>query len=184
MGGQIAMEFARAYPDRLTGLVLAATFPRAETKEGIADRNRTADRLLTEGMARHGCETLPKLIGKTSMTRSPQLAADVYRMICLTNPVAAAAALRGRAMRRDYSDFLSSLRLPNLIVVGSEDAYTTVAEAEDMGRRIAGSRLEVFEGIGHLPNLEDAQRFNEALVTFLQSTRPAVDRQETAKRVK
>src|SRR6187399_705864 len=34
MGGQIALEFARQYPQRIKGLVLAATFPESETEEG------------------------------------------------------------------------------------------------------------------------------------------------------
>ena len=51
MGGQIVMEFCRLYPGRLHGIVLAATFPRAETEEGKRNRNRTADRLLREGMS-------------------------------------------------------------------------------------------------------------------------------------
>ena len=38
MGGQIAMEFARAFPDRTAALVLAATFPQAETPEGSAKK--------------------------------------------------------------------------------------------------------------------------------------------------
>jgi 3-oxoadipate enol-lactonase len=170
MGGQIAMEFARAFPKRVRGLVLAATFADAETSEGMINRNRIADRILAEGMAVLGCEVLPKLIGPASMTRLPHVAANVYRMICTTNPRAAAAALRGRAMRRDYNNFLSTLHVPTLIVVGTDDAYTTVAQAEDMHRRMLHSTLEIFEGIGHMPNLEDPERFNSVLRELLKRT--------------
>jgi len=34
MGGQIAMEFCRRFPERVAGLVLAATTPQAETEAG------------------------------------------------------------------------------------------------------------------------------------------------------
>lgn len=167
MGGQVAMEFARAYPERTSSVVLAATFARAETTEGVEARNRMADLLLSEGMAVPGCEMLPKLVGKTSMKAMPEIAADVYRMIASTDPHGAASALRGRAMRRDYSGFLSTIRVPTLVVVGTEDAFTTVDEAADMHHRISRSRLEVFENVGHMPNLEDAPRFNEALRNLL-----------------
>lgn len=168
MGGQIAMEFALSFPHRLEALVLAATFPTAETPGGVVARNAVADRVSAHGMAEFGCEVLPKLLGSASMTRLPHVAANVYRMICTTDPAGAAAALRGRAMRRDYSEFLCDVRVRTLIVVGTEDAYTTVAEAEDMHRCIPGSSLEVFEGIGHLPNLEDPERFNAVLTSFLE----------------
>src|SRR5260221_12697089 len=32
MGGQIVMEFCRLYPERVRGVLLAATFPRAKQK--------------------------------------------------------------------------------------------------------------------------------------------------------
>jgi Protein of unknown function (DUF1572)/alpha/beta hydrolase fold len=44
MGGQIVMEFARRYPKRVRGLLLAATFPQSETNEGKRNRNAMADR--------------------------------------------------------------------------------------------------------------------------------------------
>ena len=50
MGGQIAMEFCRLYPERVRGVLLAATFCRAETEEGRRQRVAMADRLLNEGM--------------------------------------------------------------------------------------------------------------------------------------
>ena len=51
MGGQIVMEFARRYPDRVRGLLLAATFPQPETEEGKRSRNAMADRLVRRACA-------------------------------------------------------------------------------------------------------------------------------------
>src|SRR6266851_3351877 len=56
MGGQIAMEFGRRFPECVAGSVLAATFPQAETAVGVDSRNRMADRVMAEGMALVGCE--------------------------------------------------------------------------------------------------------------------------------
>jgi 3-oxoadipate enol-lactonase len=52
MGGQIAMEFARAYPERAAAVVLAATFPQTETPEGVLLRHQSADRIMKEGNCR------------------------------------------------------------------------------------------------------------------------------------
>ena len=51
MGGQIVMECYRLFPERINGLVLADTFPTAETPEGKAARNAMADRLAERGHA-------------------------------------------------------------------------------------------------------------------------------------
>ena len=50
MGGQIVMEFHRLYPERVRGLLLADTTPRADTAEARRGRNDMADRILREGM--------------------------------------------------------------------------------------------------------------------------------------
>jgi 3-oxoadipate enol-lactonase len=167
MGGQIAMEFARAFPDRTAALVLAATFPQAETPEGVTNRNRMADRLLAEGVALAGSEMLCKLIGPTSLKRQPSIASTVYRMICATDPAGAAAALRGRALRLDYRESLAQIKVPCLIVLGTDDAYSTVDEAETIHAAIPNSKLEIFPNIGHMPNLEDEDRFNRHLHELL-----------------
>ena len=44
--------------------------------------------------------------------------------------------------------------LPLLIVWGDRDPIIPVAHGEDAHRALPGSRLEIFEGVGHLPQLE------------------------------
>ncbi|HTB13955.1 MAG TPA: alpha/beta hydrolase [Bryobacteraceae bacterium] len=171
MGGQIAMEFARAFPDRTAAAVFAATFPQGETPEGVERRNKMADRLIAEGMAPTGCEMIPKLIGPASLRKKPAIASFVYEMICSTDPVGAAAAVRGRAMRRDYRESVTQFKFPCMIAIGTDDSYTTVEEAKAMQAAMQGSRLEIFPGIGHMPNLEDEDRFNRHLHEFLPSAK-------------
>jgi 3-oxoadipate enol-lactonase len=88
-------------------------------------------------------------------------------MICGTDAAGAAAALRGRAMRRDYREVLKQFHFPCLIILGTEDAYSTVEEARAMSEAIPNSRLEIFPETGHLPNLENEDRFNQVLHEFL-----------------
>jgi pimeloyl-ACP methyl ester carboxylesterase len=99
MGGQIAMECYRLFPERIRGLVLADTFPSAETPEGRKARAAMADRLLREGMAGYADEVLYKMVAPYADAR---VAAHVRRMMTATPPEGAAAALRGRAERPDY----------------------------------------------------------------------------------
>ncbi len=172
MGGQIAMAFAEQYPHRLAGLVLAATFPQADTPEAAATRRATADRFIKEGSALPGGEMLPRLLAHASIKRDPALAVTVYTMIAHTPPAGAAAALRGRAQRKDYTPTLSRISVPTIVFGDTEDAYTNVETVTAMQKAIPDSRLEIFEGIGHMPNLETPDRFNTALENFLASLRP------------
>lgn len=172
MGGQIVMEFARLFPHRVRGLVLAATFPQSETEEGRRSRNAMADRLLREGMRAYAGDVLPRMLAARSIQTLPAVAEHVVAMMRATDPEGAAAALRGRAERPSYEETLASLTVPSLVVVGSEDAFTTRRDAERMHELLRGSELVWLEGVGHMPNLERPEAFNAALIRFLTRVAP------------
>ncbi|MEU9452749.1 alpha/beta hydrolase [Streptomyces sp. NPDC048277] len=165
MGGQIAMEcYDRLGAGRIRGLVLADTFPAPETPEGRRSRNAMADRLLREGMGGYADEVLEKMVAPYA---HPDVKAHVHRMMTATDPEGAAAALRGRAERPDYRPLLTRVTVPALVVVGRDDAYTPVFDAEAMHAALPHSTLRIIEGAAHLPNLERPADFNRVLGEFL-----------------
>ncbi|MEU7701622.1 alpha/beta hydrolase [Streptomyces sp. NPDC039028] len=168
MGGQIAMELYRGHPGRVRGLVLADTFPAAETDEGRAARNAMADRLLAGGAAAmrgYADEVLDRMVAPYNTHAAPH----VHRMMCATDPAGAAAALRGRAERPDYRKTLTTVPFPVLVVVGRDDSYTPVADAEEMHALLPHATLAVIEEAAHLPNLERAEAFDAVLEEYLRS---------------
>ncbi|MFH8368142.1 alpha/beta fold hydrolase [Streptomyces sp. NPDC018031] len=167
MGGQIVMEFQRLFPERVRGLLLADTSAEADTEAGRAWRRETADRLLREGMAPYADEVLTKMVAPYNVAALPDVATHVRLMMGGTPPEGAAAALRGRAERPDYRPVLGRVTVPTLIVVGADDEFTPVADAETMHRLVPGSRLRVVPGAAHLPNLERPEEFNALLLEFL-----------------
>ena len=168
MGGYVAFEFFRKFPERVRALVLADTRPQADTEEGRRTREESAQRALKEGMAPIVESMLPKLISTETRERGGEVLALARAMMLDTSPEGAAAALRAMAARRDQTDLLPSINVPTLIIVGSEDTVTPPADAEAMHAKIAGSRLVVVEGAGHLSNVERPSEFNRALVEFLR----------------
>jgi len=164
MGGQIVMECYRRFPDRIRGLVLADTFPDPETPEGRRSRATMAERLLREGMRGYADEVLEKMVAPYA---DAEVKSHVHRMMTATDPEGAAAALRGRAERPDYRELLTTVSVPALVVVGSDDTYTPVSDAETMHAALPDSTLQVVEGAAHMPNLERPAEFNAALAGFL-----------------
>ncbi|MFI7316874.1 alpha/beta fold hydrolase [Streptomyces venezuelae] len=169
MGGQIAMEMQRSHPGRVWALLLSDTSAPAETPEGKAFRNRLADRLLAEGMGGYADEVIDKMLAAYNVTAMPEVAARVLHMMRATDPRGAAAALRGRAERPDYRDTLAATRCPVLIVVGADDVYTPLADAETLHQLVPHATLHVVEQAGHLPGAEQPAHFNAALLDFLRT---------------
>jgi pimeloyl-ACP methyl ester carboxylesterase len=64
-------------------------------------------------------------------------------------------------------------QIPTLIVWGARDPFIPVRHAVTAHQAIPGSRLEIFEDVGHYPHCEAPARFVEVLVDFMTSTAPA-----------
>lgn len=62
---------------------------------------------------------------------------------------------------------LPEIEIPTMVVWGLSDRIVPVEAAIGYHRLIAGSRLEIFERTGHMPQLERPARFNALLDEFL-----------------
>ena len=68
----------------------------------------------------------------------------------------------------DARDRLEEIKIPTMIVWGTDDWVIPSAAALSYNRRIPHSRLEIFEHTGHVPQLERPERFNRILENFLE----------------
>jgi 3-oxoadipate enol-lactonase len=169
MGGYVTLEFAHLFPTRVRALVLAGTRAPADNEQEKQAREQQAEKILNEGMNGVAEATLPKLLAPRTLSEKPEVIDHVREMILHSNPHCAVAAQRGMAVRRDYSDDLSDIEVPALIIVGREDPIRPVADAEFMHNGIRHSRLEVIEDAAHMTNLEQPEVFNKVLVSFLEA---------------
>jgi len=170
MGGYVAFEFVQLFPARVVGLVLAGTRAPADNEQEKAGREQQVQTILRAGMVPISIATLPKLLASRTLAEKPDVVKRVRAMITRSDPKGAAAAQRGMAARRDYTEGLSKINVPTLIIVGREDSTRPVADAEFMHSGIRNSRLEIIEDAAHLTNMEQPEIFNKALIEFLESS--------------
>ena len=168
MGGYVAFEFMHLFPARVLGLVLAGTRAPADNEQEKAGREQQVQTMLRAGMVPISIATLPKLLAQRTLAEKPNVVKRVRAMITRSDPKGAAAAQRGMAARRDYSEDLPNINVPTLIIVGREDSIRPVADAEFMHRGISNSRLEIIDDAAHMTNMEQPEVFGDALLEFLK----------------
>lgn len=169
MGGYVAFEFVHLFPARVLRLVLAGTRAPADNEQEKAGREQQVQTMLRAGMVPISIATLPKLLSNRTRADKSTVVKRVRTMITLSDPKGAAAAQRGMAARRDYTDDLPNIKAPALIIVGREDPIRPVTDAEFMHERIPNSRLEIIDDAAHMTNVEQAEEFNAVLVSFLEN---------------
>jgi pimeloyl-ACP methyl ester carboxylesterase len=62
---------------------------------------------------------------------------------------------------------LSEVRVPTLVIVGSDDQPLIVQTADILASQIPGARKVVMERLAHVPNMEQPAKFNQITLDFL-----------------
>ena len=170
MGGLVAMELATRHPERWWALGLVAT-----TAEPVAAHEPAVRRDRADQIERNGMQVLIDYMhdGLYGSRATPAIREFVDAMMARTSAHGAAAALRGRAGRPDYRPRLAALDLPTLVCTGSEDPWSNAKVTSELVAHLRHPETLLLEGVGHLPNLEAEETFNEALIDFLGRHAPA-----------
>ena len=169
MGGLVVMELAAAQPDRWRAYAFVATTAARSTPEERAARLASARTLDEQGMRPVAEEMAARLFGPDA---APELKAAIMAMMLATNPAGAAAAVRGRAERPDYQPVLPTLRAPALVCTGDHDSYSTAEITRELAGCLPDPEVVLLAGVGHLPNLEQPDEFNQHLLSFLTRALP------------
>jgi len=170
MGGLVAMELGLRAVDGIDGIVLVATTAAPVTPAEAEQRRNAADRLERDGMLDLALEMTGKLFGPAAR-RDPEIVEPVFSMMLRTPPAGAAAAMRGRAERPDYSALLPRLPVPSLVIAGTHDAYADEAVTAQLVAALPNPDVVRLAGAGHLPNLEDPAAFDQAIRNFASALR-------------
>ena len=167
MGGYVALAFARMFTERVERLALVASRLSADTTEQAAARRELAARVEREGGIEAAVAAyLPRLFAPESLQRS-EVVERAYAIARQNDPVGAAAALRGMALRTSSEDIAEDLDVPVLIVAGARDQVVPLQESRAMAERFPQGRLVICDASGHLPMLEEPERVSDALVSWL-----------------
>lgn len=150
MGGYLALAFARLHPDRVLGLGLVSTQLMADPQERKEGRYRTASDVVEKGVAIVADAMSPKL------TPDPALQRRMHSLITAQSKAGVVGALKAMAERTDSTSFISSSKLPIVIVHGDKDDLIPLERARETRQALPAARLLELAGVGHLPMIEAA----------------------------
>ncbi len=168
LGGAVAQQLARSAPDRVRGLVLAATAP------GIGGLPGSPHVLMTLATPRryHDPAYYRQVAGRIyggAARRDP--AGLVHEALGRFRPPSTWGYFGQLYAISGWSSlpWLHCLRHPTLVLAGDDDPIVPVVNGHLMAWRIPGARLHVVRGGGHLFVLEDPAGIAALVTSFLDS---------------
>lgn len=168
MGGYVAFEICRRHPERVAGLILAATRAGADTAEGKAGRDAAATQAKAEGVEPIVEGMLPKLLAPGNYEDNPDLVEFVRAMMLQTSVEGMVGALAAMRDRVDSTPDLAGLDIPALVIHGQDDQLIPVSEAQATAAALPEADLVILDDAGHLPNLEQPDAFDDAVRRYLE----------------
>ena len=167
-GGVLVQRFALDFPERCAAIVLDSTSSEVNV---MASENWYArgevGRLGAEAVA--GRELKPAFEGHATVTGDAATAVLTVKPEHLDSFVAQSRATAG-LREHPMTPYLGQIECPALIVAGGADEVAGAAGSVVISRQIAGSRLEILDGVGHGVYREGRERYRELLLEFLSET--------------
>lgn len=185
LGGGIAMQFSYQFPEMTERLVLvssgglgpevsavlrAAALPGAgRFIAATANPGRTAGGWLEHRLKALGIELNAEVV---EIARGYGSLSDSRRRAAFLSTVKAVVNTQGQTVQAGDKLYLAE-GLPVQIIWGEKDRMIPVSHGRRAHELIAGSRLAIFDGVGHMPQLEAPTRFVAVVERFLAETEPA-----------
>lgn len=159
LGGVIAIAMSHADPDRCASLILADTFAVHPDGKAIYERS-----LAASGDLRATAEARVDVL--LAQPADPAVRSEVVETMARIE--SAAYRIGAEAVwLADQRDRARDIRVPTLILCGTEDRVTPPQLSNELADLIPGSRLMLIENAGHLGNLEQPDDFNRAIEQFV-----------------
>ena len=169
MGSSVAQRLAIDHPSRVSGLVLIGAFA---TIEGNAEVRAFYDNAIVK-LSDPLDPTFAREFQLSTLARelpAGQLDTFVQESLKMPAPVWK-EAFKGFLETPCFCVELNALTMPALIIWGDRDTYTLRAQQDTLRKEIRGSRLVVYEGIGHAVHWEEPKRVAADVVSFVYQRR-------------
>jgi 3-oxoadipate enol-lactonase len=164
MGGVVAQELYRHYPQRVRSLVLADTSAGQRALDEEERQRRLEQRLSgaaePAGLAR---QRTPQLL---SPDAPPDVVSEAESIMAEIHPDGYRLAASAFS-ETDERDLLPGIEVPTLVLWGENDTVCTRQDVEVLASNIKGAQFEVIPRAGHLSNQENPEAFNDAIRRFL-----------------
>ena len=166
MGGYVALEFVRRYPQMVRGLILTATRAQPDDAAGRENRNEAIRRVRSHGVGAV-TSTLPQKLLTASNLRQGKLLVSLREMLAANSADGVINALAAMRDRPDSRPLLPHITVPSIVIHGEQDALVPVQEAIDIADMLPNGEMVVLPSAGHLVNMEQPALWNEAAERFL-----------------
>ena len=169
MGGMIAQELAIRHSDRVGALVLAATYARPDEKTRQGQQSAPVN---LSGPATADVKQVWKFMMGLVLTpdfiaREKAMLRELRDKVLPTWSIEGFIAQLAAVMAHDATAELATITSPTAVLKPSNDQLLSPHFSDELARLIPGAKLVTFDNGSHGFNVEQADKFNRAVLDFV-----------------
>ena len=177
MGGMVALQAWTHCPNRIEGMVIAASSPAFGQQEGDFQQQFVAQRLapLNAGktMSQVADRLVPSMVAPDALPAGAALPdypaglALAHACMSAVPPDTYRAALQA-LVKFEQRAALPGISVPTLCLAGEHDKTAPSEVLRRMAQKIPNAQYECIPGVGHLMGFEQEAPFHQAILKFVQ----------------
>ena len=172
-GGLIALDFALAYLDRVSALVLGApSVSGTEPSQRIKAFWAAEEKAFDEGDLEAATELNLRLWVDGPEREAGEVDAGVRALVGVMQQeifeMEIPDDIEERELEPPAAGRLAEIRVPTLVVVGSLDLEEKVAQSKEIAGQVVDGRCVRIDGAAHMVNMEKSEEFNRIVSDFFR----------------
>ena len=167
IGGMIGQAFAIEHGAKLISALWCDTLPESPAAAAVLWSERMETVRRANSLEPLADATVERWFTDAFKPRRPGRWQQIRDTVAATTP-AGYLGCSAAIMNFDFTPQLSLVRVPVLVVCGSEDPGTPAAENRRLAGLVPGGRYEEIAGMKHFPNVEAPDAFNRIMLGWLE----------------
>jgi len=163
MGGYIALEALKRYPELFSALVLMHSAPFADSEEKKIERDREIGLIKQNKLMQITKLAIPKMFATANLARLEDKIIEIEETAQIHDREGIIASIEGMKNREDNSSVLASSPIPIVLFHGRHDNYIANEKVEEVGKMFPAMQIIWMENSGHAAFIEEPELVAERL---------------------
>lgn len=174
MGGYVAQACMEGYPQRFKGLILLNSVPFPDSEQKRVDREREISLIQSSMLGRIAEISIPRMYDSENLRKLDEKIQETIEICETHDPKGIVASLRGMMQRKDYTEFIKTLKAPHspaLFVFGDKDKFNPIERVNEIIGQFPNVEGKIIENTGHNSFIEQPDKCLEILSEFVEKYR-------------
>lgn len=167
MGGYVAQNCIKCFPELFKGLILLNSTPFADSPEKKADREREIDLIRKSKLGSLAAISIPNMYAPANLRKFDEKIEETVEISETHDPNGIIACIKGMMERNDTKEVLANAEKA-MFIFGTEDKFITEEVREKLIGEFPKVKVVVIPGTGHNSFIEEPEKVIEAIENFIE----------------